>query len=74
MKDNLCKFKYLRLAILTIFSFIVSCSIFDAEETISGITPVGSIRDSFDVFDLNHVDMTTTSDNELYLWYSQLFF
>lgn len=67
MKYNLCKFKYLRLAILTIFSFIVSCSIFDAEETISGITPVGSIRDSFDVFDLNHVDMTTTSDNELYL-------
>ena len=46
MKDNSGNFKCLRFVILAIFTFIVGRSINNADKTTSGITPVGSIRDS----------------------------
>lgn len=67
LMNDFHKLNYLRFALTAILFVIVSCTNYDADKTKSVNTPIGSIRDSFDVFRGDFVDMTVTSDNELFL-------
>lgn len=55
---NVHAHKPLRISLLTLFSLIFNCASF--------ATPIGTIRDSFDIFRW-YIEMTITPDNNLYL-------